>query len=116
MTSVEAKRILDVAAMLSTLAAESSQPVINDSTRKPMSARRYIGAALVTASAAILPIGAPPAVAEPVKPYPCDKEWLPPHDRGICDNDPTTGPVPPVPPGGPQAPRGPVPSGPGGLR
>jgi hypothetical protein len=84
-----------------------------------MNVRRYVGAALVTASAAILPIGAPPAVAESVKPYPCDNEWLPPHDRGICDADPTTGPVPPVPPGAPEAPvapGGPVPSRPGGQR
>jgi hypothetical protein len=119
MTSAVATRILDVAAMLSTLAAETSQPVINDPIRKPMSVRRYVGAALVTASAAILPIGAPPAVAEPVNPSPCDKEWLPPHDRGICDNDPTTGPVPPAPPGGPMAPAapgGPLSSRPGGPR
>jgi hypothetical protein len=81
-----------------------------------MSVRRYVGAALVTASAAILPIGAPPAVADSVNPYPCDKEWLPAHDRGICNADPTTGPVPPVPPGGPVAPGGPVPSRPGGGR
>ena len=84
-----------------------------------MSVRRYVGAALVTASAAILPIGAPPAVADSVNPYPCDKEWLPAHDRGICNADPTTGPVPPVPPGapeGPAAPGGPVPSRPGGGR
>jgi hypothetical protein len=30
-----------------------------------MSARRYLGAALVTAAAAIVPIGAPPAGADP---------------------------------------------------
>jgi hypothetical protein len=105
--------------MLGTLAAETSQPDVTTSIRNPMSIRRYVGAALVTASAAIFPIGAPPAVAEPVKPYPCDKEWLPPHDRGICDNDPTTGPVPPGPPGGPPAPAapgGPGPSRPGGPR
>ena len=81
-----------------------------------MSVRRYVGAALVAASAAILPIGAPPAVAEPVKPSPCDREWLPAHERGICDNDPTSGPVPPVPSGGPVAPGGPVSSRPGGRR
>ena len=82
-----------------------------------MSVRRYVGAALVTAAAIILPIGAPPAVAEPEKPSPCDKEWLPAHERGICDNDPTSGPIPPAPPGGPiapAAPGGPGPSRPGG--
>jgi hypothetical protein len=71
----------------------------------------------VTASAAMLPIGVPSAVADSVKPYPCDKEWLPAHDRGICNAHPTTGPVPPVPPGGPEAPvapKAPVPSRPGG--
>ena len=35
-----------------------------------MSVGRYLGAALVTASAIIWPIGAPSAVAEPVMPYP----------------------------------------------
>ena len=84
-----------------------------------MSVRRYVVAALVTASAAILPICASPAVADSVNPYPCDKQWLPTHDRGICDNNPTTGPVPPSPPSGPMAPAapgGPMPSRPGGPR
>jgi hypothetical protein len=81
-----------------------------------MSVRRYLGAALVTASAAIVPIGAPPAGADSETPYPCDKEWVPPRTRGICDNDPTTGPVPPDGPLAPVAPGGPVPSRPGGLR
>ena len=60
-----------------------------------MNVRRYVGAALVTASAAIVLIGAPSAVADSVAPYPCDKEWLPPRTRGVCDNDPSTGTVPP---------------------
>jgi hypothetical protein len=42
-----------------------------------MSVRRYLGAALVTAAAAIVPIGAPPAGADSVTPYPCDTEWMP---------------------------------------
>jgi hypothetical protein len=79
-----------------------------------MTVQRIVGAALMTA--AIVLIGAPPAFADLVKPYPCDKEWLPAHDRGICDADPTTGPVPPVPPRGPEAPVAPGPSGPGGPR
>jgi hypothetical protein len=81
-----------------------------------MSVRRYLGAALVTASAVILPIGTPPAFADSVKPYPCDKEWLPVNDRGTCDNDPTVGPVPLTPPVAPEAPGGPAPSGPGAPR
>jgi hypothetical protein len=81
-----------------------------------MSVRRYVGAALVTASAAIVLSGVPPAVGDSVTPYPCDKEWLPPQSRGIRDNDPTTGPVPPDGPEAPVAPGGPLPSGPGGLR
>ena len=81
-----------------------------------MSVRRYLGAALVTASAAIVPIGAPPAVADPGSPHPCDTEWMPARTRGICDNDPTTGPVPPDGPLAPVAPGGPAPSRPGGLR
>jgi hypothetical protein len=99
--------------MLSILAAEKSQPAINDSTRKTMRIRRYLGAALVAASAATVLIDAPPAVADPVTPYPCDKQWQPPRARGICDKDPTAGAAPPAPP---VAPRGPLPSGPGGLR
>ena len=73
----------------------------------------------MVASAAMLPIGAPPAVADSMSPYPCDSEWLPTHERGLCDADPTTGRVPPaapVPPGAPQSPvgpRAPVPSRPG---
>ena len=43
-----------------------------------MSVRRDLGAALVTASAAIVPIGAPPAGADPGSPRPCDTEWMPP--------------------------------------
>jgi hypothetical protein len=81
-----------------------------------MSVRRYVGTALVTASAAIVLIGAPSAVADSVAPSPCDKEWLPPQTRGVCDNRPSTGPVPPGGPEAPVAPGGPVPSGPGGLR
>ena len=42
-----------------------------------MSVRRYLGAALVTASAAIVPIGAPPAGADPGSPHPCNTEWMP---------------------------------------
>ena len=90
LTSVVAPGILDVTAMLITLAAKTSPPDVTTSIRNPMSVRRYVGAALVTAAAIILPIGAPLAVAEPEKP-PCDKEWLPPHERGICDNDPRVG-------------------------
>src|SRR4029450_14134298 len=101
MTSVVATRILDIGAMLSILAAETSQPAINDSTRKTMRIRRYLGAALVAASAATLLIGAPPAVADPVTPYPCAKQWQPPRARGICDKDRTAGEAPPGPPGGP---------------
>jgi hypothetical protein len=81
-----------------------------------MSVRRYVGAALVTALAAIVLIGSPSAGADSVTPYPCDKQWLPARTRGICDNDPSTGPVPPGGPQAPVAPGGPVPSGPGGLR
>ena len=81
-----------------------------------MSVRRYLGAALMTAAAAIVPIGAPPAVADPVTPSPCDKEWVPPQTRGICDKDPTTGPLPPNGPLGPATPRGPAMSPPGGMR
>jgi hypothetical protein len=81
-----------------------------------MNVSRYLGAALVTASATIVPIGASPAVADSVTPYPCDSVWLPAQSRGICDNDPTAGPVPPDGPLAPVAPRGPMPSGPGGLR
>jgi hypothetical protein len=81
-----------------------------------MSVRRYLGAALVTAAAAIVPIGAALAVADPVTPHPCDKEWVPPQTRGICDNDPPTGPLPPDGPLGPVTPRGPAPSPPGGIR
>jgi hypothetical protein len=81
-----------------------------------MSARRYLGAALVTASAAIVPIGAPPASADPGSPHPCNTEWVPPRTRGICDDDPTTGAVSQGGPLAPVAPGGPVPSRPGGLR
>jgi hypothetical protein len=81
-----------------------------------MSVRRYLGAALVTASAAIVPIGAPPASADPGSPHPCNTEWIPPRTRGICDNNPTTGPVPQGGPLAPVAPGGPVPSRPGGIR
>jgi hypothetical protein len=102
--------------MPSTLAAQTSQPVINDPTRKPMSVRRYVGAALATASAAVVLICAHPAVADPAAPYPCDKEWVPTRTSGICDNDPTPGPVRPDLPEAPVAPGGPVPSGPGGLK
>jgi hypothetical protein len=81
-----------------------------------MSVRRYLGAALVTASAAIVPIGAPRAGADPGSPRPCDTEWIPPQTRGTCDNNPTSRPVPPDGPLAPVAPGGPVPSRPGGLR
>jgi hypothetical protein len=81
-----------------------------------MSVLRYLGAALVTAAAAMVPIGEPSAVADSVTPYPCDKEWLPPRTRGICDKDPTTGPVPPDGPLVPVTPRGPAPSLSGGIR
>jgi hypothetical protein len=81
-----------------------------------MRIRRYLGAALVTASAATVLISAPPAVADPVTPYPCDKQWQPPRTRGICDKDPTAGAARPAPPAPPAAPRGPLPSGPGSLR
>jgi hypothetical protein len=81
-----------------------------------MSARRYLGAALVTASAAIVPIGTPPAGADPGSPHPCNTEWMPPRTRGICDNNPSTGPVPPDGPLAPVAPGEPVPSRPGALR
>jgi hypothetical protein len=81
-----------------------------------MSVRRYLGDALVTASAAIVPVGAPPAGADPGSPHPCDTEWMPPRTCGICDNDPTTGPVRLDGPSTPIAPGGPVPSRPGALR
>jgi hypothetical protein len=78
-----------------------------------MKLRRYVVPALMTASAALGLIAAPPAVADPVTPDYCAKDWLPPRPRTICDGNQTSAPVAPNTPVGP---GGPGPSGPGGPR
>ena len=90
----------------------------HDSLRKPMKLRRYVVPALMTASAALGLIAAPAAVADPVTPNACAKEWLAPRPRTICEDNRTSEPVGPDTPGGPGAPAGPGPgpSGPGGPR
>ena len=79
-----------------------------------MKLRHYVVPALMTASAALGLIAAPPAVADPVTRNPCEKEWLAPRPRTVCDDSQTIDT--PVGPRGPGGPGGPGASGPGGPR
>ena len=58
-----------------------------------MKLRRYVVPALMTASAALGLVATPPAVADPVTPDQCAKEWLAPRPRTICDESQTSRPV-----------------------
>lgn len=78
-------------------------------------------AVLAPVVAAFMLTATPPAVADPVYRYPCEKEWL--ADGGMCDDqtgrqatsDRTDGPAGPGGPGAPSGPDGPgAPSGPDG--
>ena len=78
-----------------------------------MKLQHYVMPALVAAAVALTLTAAPPAVADPVDPYACSKEWLRDHDNlAMCDNDQTKNPVSPDGPGGPGGPG--RPGGPGG--
>lgn len=80
-----------------------------------MKPRHYVVRAPLTALTALGLIAAPLAIADPV--HPCEREWLPDYSPGICDGDPTSGPLPPDGPVGPFGPRGHGGSpGPGGPR
>jgi hypothetical protein len=98
--------------------AEMPQLGPYDSLRKLMKLRRFVVHAVLAALAALGLIAASPALADPVYPYPCEKERLPPRPRSICE-DQTDGPVAPDRPvgrDGPEGPGGPGPSGPDGPR
>jgi hypothetical protein len=80
-----------------------------------MSIRRHVPAVLATLTA-VLGLGVSPLVnAEPAAPYPCERGWLGPRPRTVCEDDPSNGPASspdlpggpeaPVPPGGPAGPR-----------
>ena len=79
-----------------------------------MKLRHYVLPALMTASAALGLIAAPPAVADPVTSDQCAKEWLAPRPRTGCDDNRTSEPDNGQ--RGPGGPGGPAPSGPGGPR
>ena len=72
-----------------------------------MKLQHYVTPALVAAAVALTLTAAPPAVADPVYPYACPKEWLRDQDNlAMCDNDQTKNPVSPDGPRGPGGPGG----------
>jgi hypothetical protein len=85
-----------------------------------MNIPRYVLSLLVTLTAGVGLLGAPPVNADPATPYPCEKEWLPPRPRTVCEDDSTSGSSSsrdlPVGPEAPARPGGPGVPGPDGPR